>query len=198
MKDILKELEALLDQHDYRVVMQTTPGGCLTSFPGRSEEPMIGPSRLYQEFTHDGVLVCIHDENGIQVSKEEIECPVYAQALFTMYHVICRCADIGYHASLVKLVVNGKEQVEEDVFWETHKSQFMSPSNAQQEGSLRKLLESCFLEGFQPVHSIIAQNEGVEEGYNTIRRLWISDAVLEQMPEYLNPNLINAFDKDVS
>jgi len=183
-----QDVAALLDRNDYRVVMQKTDGGCITHFPVRAELPTPGFLRLYQEFTKDGVLVCEHEEGGLELDKYEVPCPPYAQRLYTIYQVVYHCMGIGYDVNLVKFVVNDHE-VEEQDFFDAHASSFMDTSDIKNENILRNIVASCFQQGFLPQYELAAKQESVEEGFVAIRRLFMPDQALEQLNNILGNQL---------
>lgn len=181
------EIAELLDRQEYRVVVQATDGGCLTHFPKRVELPTPGFVRLYQEFLPTGVLTCEYDENGAEMVKYETPCPIYAQRLYMLYQVIFHCMGIGYDIAFIKFIVN-KEEVDEDNFFLAHKSPFALGTETTQETKLRQLLSDCFMRGFQPVHGFAAKNEGIEDGYVAIRRIFVPDQMMNQIEQAFSSN----------
>lgn len=175
-----QDVAKLLDRNDYRVVMQKTDGGCLTTFPNRVELPIHGFARLYQEFANDGIVVCTHDEAGAELETTNVQCPAYAQRLFTIYHVIFHCMSIGYEIAFIKFVLDGSE-VSEEAFFQEHVSPFMDQSEVMKENTLRNLIGVCFQQGFLPHHEQMAKQEGIGEGFTAIRRLFVPDQMMGQL-----------------
>lgn len=186
MKQITdKDIAKLLDRNDYRVVMQKTDGGCLTHFPHRSELPVQVFSRLYQEFTEDGILEATHNEMGEEIESNIIKCPPYAHRLFTLYNVIHHCMEIDYEMSLIKFVLDDNE-VPEEAFFQAHVSPFMDNADTMRENTLRNLISMCFQQqGFLPHHAQIAEQEGIHDGFIVIRRLFVSDEMIKQLLEMI-------------
>ena len=177
-----QDVAKLLDRNDYRVVMQKTDGGCITHFPKRTELPIPGFARLYQEFGEQGILMCTHDEAGTEVDTTNVLCPPYAHRLFTLYSVICHCMGIGYEIAFIKFVLDGRE-VNEEAFFQEHSSPFMEQKDTARENTLRNLIGVCFQQGFMQHHEEIAEQEGVREGFVSIRRLFVPDQMVGQLLE---------------
>lgn len=175
-----EKLAALLDKNDYRVIVRTTDSGCLTEFPKRLELPVIPFVKLYQEYTPEGLLTCEYDESGAELRTQEISCPSYAQRLFTIYHVVYHCMSINYDLQFIKFVVD-KEEVDEETFLKAHTSPSMVNEDVVKEASLKNLVAQCFNQGFLPMFEKIAEQEGVLDGFQTIRRLFVSDDVMNEM-----------------
>lgn len=177
MEITCNELAQLLDRNDYRVVVQTTDGGCIAQFPERVEEPTPGFVCLYQEFTPEGISTYEYDMDGEELTCQHTDCPVYAQRLFTLYQIIYHCMGIGYNVQLIKFLVDDKE-VDEDSFFRANQSPYVMGLETNEETKLRQLMGDCFSRGFQPVHAFAAQNEGIEEGFTAIRRLFMPDPIM--------------------
>jgi hypothetical protein len=186
MKNVTpNKLADLLDENDYRVVVQLTDRGCMTSFPDRKEDPKLGFSRLYQEFTPTGVLICEYDNSVKELAKGEMECPEYAQRIFTLYKIIIHCMNIGYDIGLIKFSVHDKE-VDENTFMSYHNPMKTPDIETTKETRLRQLMGDCFQNGFQPIHDSAAAGECVLRGFKCIRRIFISDDIMNQINEEKN------------
>jgi len=175
----METLAELLDRNDYRVIVQTTDGGCLTTFPNRVELPTPHFYRLYQEFRTGGVLVCRHDEAGSEVDLPvTTPCPPYAQRVYTMYHILSYCMSIGYAGGAIKFMVGDKE-VEEDEFYDANCSPHMLLTDIGKESQLRMLIAMSFQQGFTPEIVEMAKQDGMLGGYLAIRSLFIPEGHTE-------------------
>ncbi len=183
MKEITpQDVAKLLDRNDYRVVMHKTDGGCLTDFPKRTELPIHGFVRLYQEFTEDGILEATHDEAGSEMETHVIPCPAYAHRLFTLYNVIYYCMGIGYDIAFIKFMLEDSE-ISEEAFFQEHVSPFIATADTVRENTLRNLSGACIQQGFLPHHEQMAKQEGVGDGFTAIRRLFVPDQIMSfEMP----------------
>jgi hypothetical protein len=178
----LKDIAEILDRNDYRVTMTKTDNGCIAHFPQRVELPLRDFARLYQEFDRHRVLICTYDEDGQEIEKCHVDCPPYAQSLFTIYHVIYCCIGIGYDLPLVKFVVDGNE-VDDEVFLKENKGNFAHQVDATRESALNNLIETGLRVGFQPQHEQMAEQEGVLEGFRVIRGLFVTDQMVKQLEQ---------------
>jgi hypothetical protein len=186
MNNQITHVKKLLDRNDYRVAVHATDGGCLALFPQRIEPPETGFAKLYQQFNPDSVLLCTQDEHGVELTDENIPCPVYAQKLFTIYQVIFHCFGIGYNITLIKFM-HKNEEIDEDEFLNCHLNPYGDNSKDEltKETKLRQLMNDCFQRGFQPMHEMAAEGEGIQDGFVALRRIFIPDSIHECVHNFM-------------
>jgi len=171
-----EEIKKLLDKHNYRIVVVETEGGCDASYPGTVIIPPRHPISVRYQYTPDSVITTAHNQDGDLVSFTN-QCPVYAQRLYVLYHIVRNCSFIAYPFPLVKFIYKQEEMSGEDFFGYVNNTLF-DQNDVVKEDSLGPLLSLSLTAGFKFDED--AKKLGVEDGYSAIKAMFLKYEVKEE------------------
>ena len=174
MIDNSKAVQRLLQENDYQVNGKITQTGCTFSYPPRHLPPYTNGFHRDYRLTPTGVSITLRTTDKT-VDNVDIECPVYARKACILADVASCCVYLQYNTTLICLFVNDVETDEKTFMQNINGGTKETPQMLQKEHALNTLLLRAYTDNFTKDNSVLAQQLGVLDGYQTICQLYLRE-----------------------
>lgn len=164
----IEAIKTILDKHSYRVAIETTPDGCIATFPKHIEEPEQDSIRIQYAFGDNQIRIIVYDEDGQAVIDVFQPCPNYAQKLLILSDIVVRSLRMNFTVALAKFILDGEEISEED-FYDKWINVLCSEDDNALSRKLKPLIITCIFSGFNPMAEAYAEHNGILDGYKAIK-----------------------------
>lgn len=167
------EVKSLLRKHDYVVILQGTPDGCIVTYPHPrliypgQDQPRLVQSFRIQRGNEPGFWVHTTVDEGSE--ERFFGVPEYAMRIYIICEITACCYQLPLHPELRVYVdaANQERPAIEDVI--------PAPSSEvdrKKEAFLQQLIVSAREDGFPPIHEEVATTHGVGDGYKILRQFF--------------------------